>query len=90
METTTLISEREKTHGNYYNNALVTQRLKMVLDQEIHCRTSVRGLPILSVTQQDALDMICVKIGRIIAGDPSFQDHWDDIAGYAQIANKAP
>ena len=29
--------------------------------------------------------MIAHKIGRILAGDPSFQDHWADIAGYATL-----
>ena len=41
----------------------------------------------LSDTQKESLEMIVHKIGRILAGDPSFQDHWDDIAGYAKIAN---
>jgi hypothetical protein len=42
----------------------------------------------LSDQQIEALEMIAHKIGRIIAGDPDFDDHWDDIAGYAKIANK--
>jgi hypothetical protein len=29
--------------------------------------------------------MIAHKIGRIIAGDPDFRDHWDDLAGYATL-----
>ena len=32
---------------------------------------------------QHALDMIAVKLGRILAGDPNYVDNWRDIAGYA-------
>ena len=39
----------------------------------------------LEQTQRESLDMIAHKIGRILAGDPDFRDHWDDIAGYAKL-----
>ena len=29
--------------------------------------------------------MICHKLGRIINGDPNYDDSWLDIAGYAQL-----
>ena len=29
--------------------------------------------------------MILLKIARIICGDPTYADHWDDIAGYAML-----
>jgi len=32
-----------------------------------------------------ALEMISLKLARIICGDPNFADHWDDIAGYAEL-----
>jgi len=35
--------------------------------------------------QIEALEMICVKMARILAGDPDHADHWDDIAGYARL-----
>ena len=34
----------------------------------------------LNDAQTEALDMIFHKIGRILAGDPNFRDHWQDIA----------
>ena len=44
---------------------------------------------VLDSDQQEALDMICHKIGRIINGDPDYADSWVDIAGYAQlVANR--
>lgn len=42
-------------------------------------------LPRLQPDQQEALDMICHKIGRILNGDPDYADSWHDIAGYAQL-----
>jgi hypothetical protein len=38
--------------------------------------------------QQEALDMIQHKIGRILNGDPDYVDNWDDIAGYSQLISK--
>jgi hypothetical protein len=37
---------------------------------------------------REALDMIAHKIGRILAGNPMYKDHWDDIAGYATLVSK--
>jgi hypothetical protein len=32
--------------------------------------------------------MIVHKIGRILNGDPNYDDSWADIAGYAQLVVK--
>ncbi|WP_257617167.1 hypothetical protein [Campylobacter pinnipediorum] len=32
--------------------------------------------------------MIAHKIARILAGNPNYKDHWDDIAGYATLVSK--
>lgn len=47
-----------------------------------------KGLPYLTATQLESLDMILHKCGRILSGDPNEPDHWRDIEGYARIANK--
>jgi hypothetical protein len=39
----------------------------------------------LSPSQKEALEAIAGKIARILNGDPSFADHWIDIAGYAKL-----
>ena len=78
--TEVLLSERQKTHGDFIDHARVTWRLKQVLkDEEI-----IMGKN-FSPVQTEALEMICHKIGRIFAGNPDFLDHWDDIAGYATL-----
>lgn len=72
-----LLAERGKTHGNWAVNAGVSQAIKEVMRKE--CGT-------LPAPLQEALDVICTKLGRIAAGDALFYDHWKDIAGYAKLA----
>jgi len=38
-----------------------------------------------TAAQGEAIHMICVKLARIVCGDPNHADHWDDIAGYARL-----
>jgi hypothetical protein len=71
-----IISERAKTHGNYTLQSQLSQDLKRRIKQE--------GAS-LSPQQQEALEMICVKIARIVSGDPNDADHWRDISGYAHL-----
>lgn len=78
VETTALLTERGKTHGDYTIHAEITQDIKNVI-------YNTAGWANLNSPQRESLDMIAHKIGRIIAGDPDFRDHWDDIAGYAKL-----
>lgn len=84
----TLTQSRGATHGKFDDHARITQRFKMVMHDELNGR-HMRGQTPLTFTQQEAIEMILHKIGRVIAGDASFADHWDDIGGYAHIANGA-
>ena len=79
----TMLSEREKTHGNFRDHARCTQRLKAVLRDELEIVGKA-----LTMEQQEALDMIFHKIGRMVAGDANFIDHWDDSAGYSTLVAK--
>jgi hypothetical protein len=83
MKTEELLNERGKTHGPYELHAGVTQRIKNVMhfQSQNNCNCWAK----LTVCQRESLDMIAHKIGRILAGDPDFRDHWDDIAGYAKL-----
>jgi hypothetical protein len=72
-----LLCEREKTHGDFRDNAAIAQALKDVMR---------RGQwDDLNVVQREALDFIASKIGPILAGDAGFEDHWADISGYALL-----
>jgi hypothetical protein len=75
---TDLLNEREKTHGDFAETARMSQALKSLMG------TGYR-YPELSDVQCEALDMIAVKIARIVSGDANEPDHWRDIAGYAQL-----
>ena len=77
-----MLNEREKTHGQYATTAAMSQKLKtaMMLSKNWNRLTE---------PQAEAIEMIAAKLARILSGDPNFRDHWDDIAGYAQLASLA-
>lgn len=76
----TTLEERGKRYGSFVGHARITMDLKSI----IRCSLQKRDKT-LNDDQQEALDMICHKIGRIINGDPNYSDSWHDIAGYAQL-----
>lgn len=80
-DTVSLLSERDSTHGSFIVNGRVSQSLKEVFRSE-------PGWEQLDIIHREAIDHICGKFGRIMAGQPTFDDHWDDIAGYAQLPKK--
>lgn len=73
------LTTRSKTHGEFHRVAETAQSLKDVL----HGVTRYYGALNLSASMVEALDMISSKEARIVCGDPYFEDHWLDIAGYA-------
>lgn len=75
------LTERGKRYGKFTGHAKVTQELKRVL------WNALADKPILADDQQEALDMICHKLGRIVNGDPNYADSWVDIAGYAKLVS---
>jgi len=77
MDITETLQERGQRYGVFTRHAEISQQLKEVINQY---QTKV-----LAADQQEALDMICHKIGRILNGDPDYADSWHDIAGYAQL-----
>jgi hypothetical protein len=79
-EVNQILKERGSRYGAFITHAEVTQRLKVVAAEYLH-----RQGKELSFDQQEALDMIFHKIGRIINGDPDYADSWVDIAGYAKL-----
>lgn len=75
-----MLAERGKRYGKFLSHAEITQELKSTI------RSFVLEMDRrLEYDQQEALDMICHKIGRILNGDPNYIDSWDDIAGYAKL-----
>jgi len=75
-----LLDQRGNRYGTFKGHAEITQQLKDVIGLGLKARNKQ-----LAPDQLEALDMICHKIGRIVNGDPDYDDSWVDIAGYAQL-----
>lgn len=76
-----LLQERGKRYGPFESHAEITQSIKRAMH-------AVDGWMRLSADQEEALEMIAHKIGRILNGDPNYDDSWVDIAGYATLVAK--
>lgn len=76
-----LLDERAKTHGDYLVTAKTAQKIKAMI------RNSP-AYPDMNERQCESLDMIAVKLARIMCGNPHEPDHWQDIAGYALLPIK--
>jgi len=75
-----ILEERQKTHGDFKDQANLAQKLKSTF--VFHSRTELNNC------QQEAIDMILHKLARIGSGNPNEPDHWRDIAGYATLVLK--
>ena len=71
-----VLQERGKTNGDFTEMCATIQKLKQAMLMGHMKRDSIHN---------EAIDMICHKLGRIAAGDPNTEDHWRDIAGYATL-----
>ena len=80
------LAERGARYGKFTDHARITGILKSNMR---YFRRQGETSPVawngLAYDQQEALDMIAHKIGRIINGDPNYADSWVDIAGYAKL-----
>lgn len=75
-----VLDERGARYGKFIGHATVAQDLKQVIHSALVERSKH-----LAADQQEALEMICHKIARIVNGDPNYSDSWIDIAGYAKL-----
>ena len=75
-----ILTQRGSTHGEFRANSAVSRIIRRAVIQAIEGR----GIT-LDAYQEEAINMIAHKLGRIAQGDPYFVDHWQDIAGYATL-----
>jgi len=75
---TDTLTERGKRYGSFIGHADITMRLKRQMAKP-------PNWDYLADDQIEALHMIAHKIGRILNGDPNYDDSWVDIAGYAKL-----
>lgn len=75
-----LTSKRKSQHGDWLEQSIFAFDLKTLFHHRMDAKVHN-----LRPHQWEAIDMILTKISRICAGDPNYEDHWDDIAGYAYL-----
>ena len=76
-----ILQERQKTHGEFKRHAFIAQNFKECLDDAI---SNFDEYDDICSFHREALEMILHKMARILAGNPNYIDHWNDISGYAQ------
>ena len=74
----TTLTERGEKYGSYPEQCRITQNIKRAMVDSPNWAE-------LSDDKKEALEMIALKIGRILNGDPEYADSWHDIAGYAKL-----
>ena len=73
-----VINERAGNYGRFEDGAEIIQQLKNVV-------RSTEGWKRLKPNQAEAIEMILHKIGRIVNGNPMYEDSWVDISGYSKL-----
>ena len=85
----TILDERAARYGKFTDHARLTYSIKREMRQfQRQAETAPRAWDGLAYDQQEALEMIAHKIGRILNGDPNYVDSWVDIAGYSTLVAK--
>ena len=88
-EINSILDERGKRYGSFVGHAQITQGIKYILSGTIGCGEGAvnasRNWAAMKHDQREALEMIAHKLGRIVNGDPNYEDSWRDIAGYATL-----
>jgi hypothetical protein len=82
VTTDQLLEQRGKTHGSFEQNAAISQAIKALFHSYGHYPTE-------NPVQCEALDMIALKLSRILSGQANYADHWLDLAGYSRLAAEA-
>jgi hypothetical protein len=81
-ELSATLQERGSQYGAFIAQAAIAQTLKRAM-------RACPNWPKLQSDQREALELIAMKVSRILNGNPDHHDSWHDIAGYAQlVANR--
>ncbi len=75
---TDILAERDSRYGEFHEHARITQNIKQAMYDSPNWEH-------MSPPMKEALEMVAHKIGRILNGDPTYQDSWTDIIGYAKL-----
>ena len=75
------LESRDSTHGDFVDQAECAQRMVDVLNK-------AEGWMRCPKWMQYAMQMICMKLARIVHGDCRTTEHWHDIQGYARLVER--
>ena len=75
-EITRILEDRGARYGEYRRQWATAQKLKAM----------GRGA-ITDLVVREGYDMVCLKLSRIIDGDPMDAGTWEDIVGYAMLVH---
>ena len=75
------LAERGSRYGDFIEHATITQAIKNAMAEGENWGN-------MDDDQQECLEMIAHKIGRILNGDPNYIDSWTDIIGYTRLVEK--
>ena len=82
MEIAQMLEQRRNQHGDLIIQSGISQNMKDIMRDSWNWDN-------LQTDQKECLEMVVHKVARILAGDPNFADHWEDVAGYAiLVANR--
>lgn len=79
------LDERGDRYGDWKNHAQISQDIQNAIAKGWFMRGDGQYLNEVPAYMLESLVMIANKIGRIINGDPYYDDSWRDIAGYATL-----
>ena len=78
MEIDQILEERGSRYGDFGSHAIITQNIKAAMRHSPNWNK-------LPNDMKEALEMMALKISRILNGDPMWIDSWTDAVGYAQL-----
>lgn len=73
------LAVRGARYGSFQIQSIFSQRLKNVMCEG-------ESWAEMSTDKKEVLEMIALKVSRIITGDSEYLDNWHDIIGYTQLA----
>lgn len=80
-----ITAARGSVYGPFLHNSIVAQALKAAMRGIPDPDNEGRRWERLPLDVREGLDLIALKVSRIVTGDPEYLDNWDDIGGYAKI-----
>lgn len=73
-----VLQTRGKSHGSFFTQAQTSQAIKRIL-------RATPNWEKLDDDMKECMEMEALKLSRTLHGDPEFDDHWVDRAGYTTL-----